>query len=1384
MANEGWRFLGDSAPVREILASVNRLLPRLGPGRRVPPILLQGETGTGKGLLARTIHESGPRSAGPFVDLNCAAIPATLIEAELFGFERGAFTDARQARTGLVVAAHGGTLFLDEVGLLPEDLQAKLLTVLEAREVRPLGGTRARAVDVSIIAATNRDLREAVRERRFREDLYHRLAVLVFSLPPLRERGPDVLELADAFLARACADHALTKKLGDDARAALAAYRWPGNVRELANLMERVVLFTEGPIVSAADLAMPTGSVAPHPSERQPAGPLPLKVSVDTFTRARVEQALTEARGNISVAADRLGVPRSTLRYQIERFGLTQGGMGRARRRTARAGAPLSERVLARPEKVEGERRQVSVLFADFTEAMDRVAGADPEATRRLFDPVLETMIDAIRRQEGSVNQVRDDGLMALFGAPVAHEDHAVRACYAALSMHERVGHLAEGMRVSLGADIKVRIGVHSGDVALRLIGDEVRLDYGAIPETTHVAARTQQAARAGTTLITAETLRLAEGFIQVVPAGIADMYELRAASAIGSRLAAAMTRRLSHFVGRETETAQLHVVMARARHGRGQIVALVGEPGVGKSRLSWEVASAGLAQGWLVLQTGSVSARKAPPYLSLANLLRGYLGLELVDEPARIHEQLSDRLTGLDVGLCPLASPLLAILDVPFEDRAWARHDARERRRRMLDAALQVIRAASRVAPVMVVVDDLQWVDSETQAFLDLLVDSIPGAPVLLLVNYRPEGEHDWGRKTYYTQVRVDALSASSASALLDALVGKEPSLGGLKRLLIERTEGNPFFIEESVRTLAETGALVGDQGGYRTQRAVTSLQVPVTVESVLAARMDRLASSDKRLLQAAAVIGKDVPYALLRFIADRGDNELHEGLGTLQSAEFLYEVQRLPEVEYTFKHALTHDVAYGSLLETTRRGLHARIVEAIEAIHRERLSEYLEQLADHALRGGLREKAVDYLGRAGQKAAARSALQDARKWFEQALGALETLPESQSTLERAFELRLELRSVLNLLGELRIALERLREAEALAERLNDDHRRGRVWAFMANIHALLEDLDEALVPGTRAVEIAGGLGDLRLRIVATTYLAHVHFLRGEYERVVELATDNIAALPDEWVYEYFASSAPPSVYDRCWLTMSLAQLGRFAEAGEYEAEALRLAEPTRHAYTIGQAYRAAATLRLLKGDWANARSLIEHGIAGYRTGNIVVLLSTALASSAWVLAQLGEASEALGRLRESEQLLERRVAKGIVAYRGWEYHALGRACLLLGRLDEAWTLGDRAVASCLSQPGYAAHALHLLGDVATHPDQFDAERGEARYRQALALAGQLGMRPLVAHCHLGLGKLYRRTGKREQAQKHLAAATTMYREMGMRFWLEQAEAEMKELS
>jgi tetratricopeptide (TPR) repeat protein len=805
-------------------------------------------------------------------------------------------------------------------------------------------------------------------------------------------------------------------------------------------------------------------------------------------------------------------------------------------------------------------------------------------------------------------------------------------------------------------------------------------------------------------------------------------------------------------------------------------VVAVVGEAGVGKSRLLHEFTHSHRLEGWLVLESAAASYGRTTSYLPVIELLKGYFKIQDRDDLREVREKITGKLLTLDEALKPVLPALLALLDVPVEDVSWRALGPAQRRQHTLDAVERLLLREATQRPVLLILEDLHWIDTETQALLERLAASVESARLLLLLSYRPEYHDAWAARC--ERVRLAALPLESAGELLEALLGDDPGLAPLKQLLVRR--GNPLFLEEAVRTLVETRALAGERGRYRLTQPVHAIQLSPTVQAMLAARIDRLAPEDKRLLQIASVIGKDVPLALLQAIARLPDDALRRGLDALHEADLLYETGLFPDLEYSFTHALTHEVAYGGLLHERRRELHARIVEAVETLHRDRLGGEIERLAHHAVRGELREKAAHYLRQAGLRAAARSALRDARAWLEQALGVLAALPESASALEHAFEIRLELRPVLAQLGEIRPALERLREAAALAERLDDDQRRGRVCAFMCTAHNNLGELDDALAIGARALEIAARLGDLRLRIVTTTYLEQAHFFRGDYGRVVELATANLAALPADWVYESFGNVSPASVYDRCWLLHSLARLGRFAEAAPYEAEAIRLADTTRHANTVGMACYAAGVLHLLKGDWARAHSLIERAIAVFRAGHVLMFMRTAVASSAWVLAQLGDASGARGRLREGEQLADLLAASGVVGYRGWASQSMGRSCLLLGRLDEARRLAEQAIESSPGHAGFAAHAEHLLGDIAAHPDRLDAQGGERHYRRALALAEPRGMRPLVAHCHLGLGKLYRRIGRAQEASDRLATASAMYRDMDMQFWLELADAEI----
>src|SRR5438552_1309735 len=597
----------------------------------------------------------------------------------------------------------------------------------------------------------------------------------------------------------------------------------------------------------------------------------------------------------------------------------------------------LAEKILSSQAVQEGERKTVTVMFADLKGSMELLADRDPEEARGFLDPVLERMMEAVHRYEGTVNQVMGDGIMALFGAPLAHEDHAVRACYAALRMQDSVARYAEDLRRRHGADVQIRIGLNSGEVVVRSIGSDLHMDYTAVGQTTHLAARMEQLARPGVTLMTEMTLRAVEGYVQVRSLGptpikglteAVPIYELIAAGAACTRLQASLARGLTRFVGRDAEVDQLREALEQAAGGRGQIVAVVGEPGVGKSRLFYEFMHSHRTQGWLVLESSSVSYGKATPYLPLIEFLKGYFKISERDDTRGIRAKVTGKLLTLDEALKDSIAPILWMLDSLTEDHDFLKLDPAQRRERTLDAVRRVLLRVSRTQPLLLVFEDLHWIDAETRSLLDALVESLPTASVPLAVNYRPDSHHAWRNRSYYRQLGIDTLPPETAEALLETLVGDNRELQPLLRLLIERTEGNPLFLEESVRSLVETEVLVGERGAYRLGKDPGAIQVPATVQAILAARIDRLPPEDKQLLQTASVVGKDLPWALLVEAAERPEDEVRLGLARPQAAEFVYEAKLFPDLEYTFKHALTHEVAYGSLLQDRRRAIHARLV------------------------------------------------------------------------------------------------------------------------------------------------------------------------------------------------------------------------------------------------------------------------------------------------------------------------------------------------------------------------------------------------------------------------------------------------------------------------
>src|SRR5712692_5464233 len=761
----------------------------------------------------------------------------------------------------------------------------------------------------------------------------------------------------------------------------------------------------------------------------------------------------------------------------------------------------LAEKILTSRSALEGERKQVTVLFADLKDSTELIRGLDPEAAQQLLDPALHCMMEAVHRFEGTVNQVLGDGIMALFGAPIAHEDHALRACYPAMAMQAAMRAQTDEVRRTRGLKLRMRVGLNSGEVVVRAIGNDLHTDYSAVGETTHLAARMEQLATPGTIRLSAATLRLVEGLVQVTALGPVpvkgleepvEVFELVGASPLRRRLQAAAARGLTPFVGRQHELEAVHQALAQAQAGHGQVVALVGEAGVGKSRLVHEVIHSYRTQGWRVLENASVSYGKATPYFPVIDLLRRYCHIDDGDAARTIRAKITGQVLTLDETLQDTLPALLALLDALPDDSPFVHLDPPQRRQRTLEALRRVLLRESQVQPLLLVFEDLHWIDSETQALLDRLIESLPTAHLLLLVNYRPEYQHGWGSKTYYTQLRLDPLPPASAEAFLAGLLGDDVGaqhaapLQALKQLFMARTAGNPFFLEESVRTLVETAALVGPPGAYRLAAPLQGMPVPATVQAVLAARIDRLAPEEKGLLQTAAVLGTDVPCALLRAIADVPEAVLHRGLAHLQAAEFLYETRLFPEQEYTFKHALTHEVAYGSLLLEQRRVLHARIVEALEALAPERVAEQVERLAHHALRGEVWAKAVTYCQQAGARAYDRAAFREALAAFEQALQALAHRPEDGDTGVRAIELRFALGGVLISLGEHGRSLALLGEAEVLARALDDRARLGWVLALMARVLRNTGDPDGAIAAGQQALALAAALGDGALQMQA----------------------------------------------------------------------------------------------------------------------------------------------------------------------------------------------------------------------------------------------------------------------------------------------------------
>ena len=1043
---------------------------------------------------------------------------------------------------------------------------------------------------------------------------------------------------------------------------------------------------------------------------------------------------------------------------------------GRAESSAAQSSAHRSSGPVAvalPPENLErepapaAERKQLTVLCARLRELTE---SSDPEADLER-DPVLAAMVDAVRRYGGTISQLRDDGITALFGAPVAHEDHAARACYAALAIREAIPPLSV-------LPLDVRIGIHSGEVVVREIGNERARHYDAVGPVARLASHIDATLAPGEIGVTADTARRAEGFVQLSPLetrrleGSADrvqLFTLHAKAALRLRWDARSARELTRFVGREAEIVRLGELLERAANGAGQVAAIVGEPGMGKSRLVHEFISSPPAARWTVLETGTTPHDTRSTYLPIANLLRSWFKIEERDTQSEAAAKLRAGVEALDRALAPMLPPLAALLDLPPEDLHWSTLNPQQRRQRTLEAVTTLMVRKSQVQPLILVVEDLHWSDTGTQAVLDHLVDRVVGARVLLLFTHRPEYRHEWFAKSYFARLRVDPLTADSADRLVGELLGDDRSLADLRRQLIERTGGTPLFLEESVRALADARALEGVPGAYRAVRPIDISQIPSTVHAVIAARIDRLPAVQKSLLQTAAVIGREVPAELLQPIAGLDAEELNDLLAELQAAELLYQSRFLPQPQYTFKHALTHQVAYESLLRERRRAIHLKLIAISEALYADRLDEHVERLAHHALASEQWAKAVDYLYRSAIKAMQRSAHQPAIQFLNRGLEIIETLPESPQRLRQELDYRKALGVTLMAAKgwAAKEVLDAYTRARVLCEALGDEREMFIVLRGEGQYRMIRGDSQIARDLGDRCFALAAASKDMGVHIETHHLFWTNSFFMGQYVEADQHCDKGISLYQRERDHPltYVYSGHDPGVCCRCFSALIRCLYCQPDRALDICREALSLANEVGHPLTIALAQWAYSFAHILRREPGPAREWAERVIAVCSQYVLPLLLSQGLFQLGWALTELGDLDGGIARMNEGLGGIS---ASGAEMGLPYFLALLGEARAKTGKPDAGLVEIDRALSTAheRGQGFQLSEVLRLKGELLAMVSKSMRREAEACLHEAIDVAQKQGAKLPRLQAAMSCARLLASRGETARARALLQPA------------------------
>jgi class 3 adenylate cyclase/tetratricopeptide (TPR) repeat protein len=1037
----------------------------------------------------------------------------------------------------------------------------------------------------------------------------------------------------------------------------------------------------------------------------------------------------------------------------------------------------LADKILTIRSSIEGERKLVTVLFADVANYTSMSEKLDPEEVHKIMDGCFRILMDEIHKYEGTINQFTGDGVMALFGAPIAHEDHAQRACYAALSIQKALMDYGEKVKGEAGFDFKMRMGLNSGPVVVGSIGDDLRMDYTAIGDTTNLAFRIETAAKPGSILLSSHTHRLARDFFKFESLGkvqvkgkeeVQEAYELIRRSEVRTRIEAAAVAGLTKFVGRKREMEALREALEKVRSGSGQVVGIIGEAGVGKSRIIVEMRKMFPIEEYGYLEGRCLHYGGSMAHLPILDILRTYFEIQEGEQEFPIKKKIKEKIFQVDEKLRTVLSPFQELLSLKVDDETYLKLEPKQKREKIFEAIRDLCIRESQKKSLVLVFEDLHWIDKTSEEFLDYFIGWLANTSILLILLYRPEYTHRWGSKSYYSNVRVDQLSLPTSAELVQSILSEGEIVPELRELILNKTAGNPLFMEELTHSLLENGSIQKKDDHYLLSRKPSDIQIPDTIQGIIAARMDRLEESLKRIMQVASVIGREFAFRILQAITETKE-ELKSHLLNLQGLEFIYEKRLFPELEYIFKHALTQEVAYNSLLLKRRKEIHEKIGRAIEEIYPERLEEFYEMLAYHYSKSDNLQKAYQYLRLSGNKAMRSYSPAEAFRFYRDAISILKQMGETDQNKKEQIEAILSMAHSMRLLAYPEDSFKILQEGETLCKHIKDKKRLAILYSHLGSFYSAKGDAVLGMKYQQEAFEEAERLQDSQITARIGAMLTFSMDVAGEYRKVVHITPRILASLEKtQGLGELFGMPVDLRSYLYANYGHGLGYVGEFGKGEQACNKALSLAQDANNVYSIAIAEFLYGCLFSPKGDGENSAKHMETSI-----GYLEKLKAVFFLPLAWCLVGdgyrlMGDPGKALGFEEKGLNMKMHIGAPGWLSLHLW---ALSLVHFDLGNLNKARVHAERALnlAQRNHEKYFEGESWLQLGRIFGKMEGLQLHKAEEHILKGMEILDELETKPAYARGYINLGELYANAGQKEKALENLNKGEAMFQEMGM---------------